>query len=86
MKGVTKFAASMLLAAAFAIPAAAAPQVSVRIYDPVHRDYHRWDDREDRAYRAYWTERYKERQYREYRRLKKDEQRDYWRWRHEHHD
>ena len=52
----------------------------------MHRDYHRWDDREDRTYRIYWGDRYKDRKFREYRRMKREEQRDYWRWRHEHPD
>ena len=85
MKRINRYVGSFLLAAAtFAIPAAAAPQVRVRIYDPVYRDYHRWDDREDRAYRAYLAER--RRDYREYRRIRRPEQREYWRWRHEHRD
>jgi hypothetical protein len=39
---------------------AAAPQeanVQIRVYDRDHRDYHNWDDREDRAYRGFLTER-----------------------------
>ncbi len=58
--------------------------VSIRIYDRDHKDYHNWDDREDRAYRVYLNEH--RRDYVEYKHLKKNEQRDYWRWRHEHPD
>ena len=76
----------VLAAATLAIPAGAVAQVgvSVRIYDPIHKDYHPWDDREDRAYRAYWTDQHKD--YREYKVLNKNEQRDYWKWRHNHLD
>lgn len=73
---------TLALTAAIALPAFT--QVSVRIYDPHRRDYHRWDDREARAYRAYWAERHREAEYREYARLRRQEQRDYWVWRHNH--
>ena len=50
----------LILAAAIAAPTAtiASPKpqegtVQVRIFDRDHRDYHNWDDREDRAYRVY---------------------------------
>ena len=58
--------------------------VQIRIYDRDHRDYHYWDEREDRAYRNYWVER--RREHRPYERIKRKEQREYWRWRHEHPD
>lgn len=50
---------------------AAAPKaqdVQVRVYDPGHKDYHNWDEREDRAYRHYLEERHEE--YRKYDKLK----------------
>jgi len=55
--------------------------VTLRIYDPYRRDYHVWDQREDRAYRAYLAERH--RSYVTYRRQRLAERRAYWRWRHE---
>jgi hypothetical protein len=67
-----RYFASLFLAAAIAAPlsvVAAAPQdasVQVRVYDKDHRDYHNWDDREDRAYRGFLTERRET--YREYNR------------------
>jgi hypothetical protein len=54
----------------------------VRYYDDYHGDYHYWNSGEDRAYRAWLAERHYE--YREYARLSKEQQRDYWKWRHEH--
>ena len=54
----------------------------VRYYDSYHSDYHRWNDGEVRSYRVWLGERHYE--YRDYNRLNKDEQRDYWNWRHDH--
>ncbi len=53
----------LFLTAALAVsgPIAAAAQeehIQVRVYDSHHRDYHNWDDREDRAYRNYQQERH----------------------------
>ena len=56
----------------------------VRYYDSYHRDYHRWNDREDRDYRVWLGERHYE--YRDFNRLDRDQQRDYWNWRHDHRD
>ena len=68
-----------------AVAATPKPQdVQVRVYDPGHKDYHNWDEREDRAYRHYIEERHE--QYRKYEKLKEKEQRDYWNWRHSHPD
>jgi hypothetical protein len=53
-----------------------------RIRDRDHRDYHAWNDREDRAYRHYLAER--RRAYRDFFGLNDREQREYWTWRHNH--
>ncbi len=53
-----------------------------RYYDRDARDWHEWNEHENRAYRRYWEEK-RERQ-REWARLKREQQRDYWRWRHRH--
>jgi hypothetical protein len=55
--------------------------VIVRVYDPYRHDYHRWDGREQRAYRAYLNERH--RSYIAYRNQRLAERRAYWHWRHE---
>jgi hypothetical protein len=52
----------------------------VRYYDRDHRDYHYWDDREDRAYRRYLAA--KHRTYRKFNRANTRVHRDYWNWRH----
>lgn len=54
------------------------------IYDRDRKDYHRWNENEDRAYRQYWQGRH--RAYREYARLNRREQSHYWSWRHSHPD
>jgi hypothetical protein len=55
-----------------------------RYYDPVEKDYHAWNDQEDRAYRVYLKE--KHRDYVEFPHVKVTEQREYFRWRHGHPD
>jgi hypothetical protein len=55
-----------------------------RVYDPYHKDYHNWDNAEDRAYRGWLESRHEA--YVDYNRLKQKEQREYWNWRHEHED
>ena len=53
-----------------------------RYYDRDHRDYHEWNEREERAWHRYWDERHR----REiaWERAKERQRRAYWRWRHEH--
>jgi len=79
------------LTAAVAAPvsmlATPAPQeagVQVRVYDKNHKDYHNWDDNENRAWGAYLTENH--RSPHEYARANKKEQSQYWNWRHSHPD
>jgi len=56
-----------------------------RVYDRDHRDYHAWNSNEDRAYRHWLTEERHER-YRRINRLRAEDRRAYWQWRHEHRD
>jgi hypothetical protein len=77
------------LTASAAPKAAAAQEVVVqtdhpRYYDRNHRDYHEWNDREDRSYRVYLGERHRD--YREFRLTTRREQSNYWNWRHSHPD
>ena len=55
-----------------------------RVYDRSHKDYHNWDDNEDRSYRQYLGEQHKD--YREYSKLNRNQQAGYWNWRHSHPD
>ena len=85
------FVAALFLSAAIAAPvsmmAAPAPQeagVQVRVYDSGHKDYHNWDENEDRAYRGYLTDQHMT--YRAYNKQHHKTQQQYWNWRHEHPD
>ena len=66
---------------AFAGELRANATITVRVYDPYRRDYHNWDRREEREYRAYLAERH--RSYLAYHRQWLAQRRAYWRWRHE---
>jgi hypothetical protein len=84
-----RYIASLFLTAALAGPVSimAAPQdagVSVRVYDKDHKDYHNWDDHENRAWGQYLTENH--RGSHEYAKANKKEQSQYWNWRHAHPD
>ena len=88
-----KYLGFVFLTAALAVPAvttaAAAQERSgegehTRYYDRNHRDYHEWNDREDRSFRVYLGERHRE--YHEFRLESPRRQRAYWGWRHSHPD
>jgi hypothetical protein len=53
-----------------------------RYYDRNGKDYHTWNGQEDRAYRMYLTEHHSE--YRVFQKTKASDQRDYFKWRHDH--
>lgn len=55
-----------------------------RYYDRDGHDYHTWNNQEDRAYRVYLAEQHRE--YREFGKTKAVEQREYFKWRHDHPD
>ena len=56
-----------------------------RVYDPYHSDYHHWDRHETVYYQQWVVENHRD-PHRDYRRLNKDEQKQYWDWRHHHED
>ena len=59
-------------------------RVKVKVYyDREGRDRHEWNDNESRSYRQYQTEQH---QTREFNRTNRQQQADYWRWRHAHPD
>ena len=74
---------SLLLAAApisqIAITGCAA-RASYRVYDPYYNDYHRWDDHEAGFYVQWEGE--TRREHRDLDKREKDEQQEYWTWRH----
>jgi hypothetical protein len=55
-----------------------------RVYDKDHKDYHNWDDKENRAWGQFLTENHRESH--EYAKSNKKEQSEYWNWRHSHPD
>jgi type III secretory pathway component EscR len=75
---------SAILLAPVAVTAENRDQRDRRYYDRDARDYHSWNSSEDRAYRAYLQE--NRREYRDFHKVKRDQQRQYFRWRHDHPD
>ncbi len=91
MRHTHRYITSLFLAAALmapvAIMAAPVPQeasVQVRVYDRDHKDYHNWDDHENRAWGIFLTNNHKKNH--EFARANRREQSNYWKWRHEHPD
>jgi hypothetical protein len=84
------FLSSIFLGAALIAPMAitgnaAAPQgISIRVYDRNHKDYHNWDDREERSYQTFRVEH--PRYHVIYRKARRRQQDEYWTWRHVHPD
>jgi hypothetical protein len=77
------FLGPLVLGAAMIAPVLASGCAAhTRYYDEYHSDYHTWNNGEVGAYRVWVGERHYE--YRDYNRLSKEQQRDYWSWRHEH--
>jgi len=54
-----------------------------RVYDPYYTDYHVWNDEEVVFYQRWCSETHRD-PHRDFRRLSKDEQKEYWTWRHNH--
>ncbi len=86
---INRYITSLMLAGTFltsVVTSGCAARVGVgyRYYDGGHRDYHEWNDAELGFYNR-WTVETHRPPNREYRRLKKNEQRDYWNWRHNQH-
>jgi len=76
-----------LLGAAWLVPVAARADdhhQDKRYYDRGGRDYHTWNDNEDRAYRVYLGEQHRE--YVTFPKARRNHQTEYFRWRHEHPD
>jgi len=58
--------------------------VGYRVYDPYYSDYHPWNDRETVYYNQWIVDTHRD--HRDYRHLRKQDQREYWQWRHNHPD
>ncbi len=82
-----RYAGILLFCLSLSAPIASfADEHHQRYYDRDARDYHEWNEAEQRAYRHWLMEERHEQRYRDYNRLRNDDQRAYWRWRHEHMD
>jgi hypothetical protein len=89
-----KLTGAIILGSALMLPLAAQPQRdrdderreerNQRYYDKDRRDYHNWNESEERAWRRYWQERHREAV--EWQRAKEEQREAYWRWRHNHPD
>jgi hypothetical protein len=89
-----RFLSSMLLMGALSAPVALQAQdrddhrdrddrgKQQRVYDRQRKDYHQWNNDEDRNYRQWYNESHRGREYREYNRLNRRDQDAYWNWRH----
>jgi type III secretory pathway component EscR len=55
-----------------------------RYYDREGKDYHTWNNNEDRAYRQYLGEQHRD--YRDFNRTNRNQQQQYFGWRHTHPD
>jgi hypothetical protein len=80
------FLAAALVApvAIVAVPVPQDAKVQVRVYDKDHKDYHDWNDNENRAWGQYQTENH-QKSY-EFSRANNKQQSQYWNWRHSHPD
>jgi hypothetical protein len=82
-----KYISPIMLATALITPvlfAGCAVRASYRTYDPVYEDYHRWDRNETSYYQRWEVESHRDHQ--DFRKRNSDEQKEYWNWRHAHHD
>ena len=85
MRQSRDYRASIILAATLASGALGAACVArVGYCDTVHRDDPLWDDRDDRVYRHFLSERHEK--HRDWESLSAVDQNEYWRWRHDHPD
>jgi len=74
--------AALLLAPMVTTGCAGSVGVGYRVYDPHQADYHVWDDHEGVFYNQWVVETHRD-PHRDYRRLKRADQSEYWKWRHD---
>jgi hypothetical protein len=86
MKNTNRYIGALLLATGLlAAPLAMAQdRDNHRYYDKTHKDYHQWNDNEQKNYSVYLNENHI--QVHVFRKAKPTEQQQYWQWRHEHPD
>ncbi len=71
-----------LISAAMLSGCSAHVSTGYRVYDPYYTDYHVWGPDEDVYYHRWLGERHYD--YKDFRKLPADRQKDYWNWRHNH--
>jgi protein-tyrosine phosphatase len=78
---------NLLLTGALAasVTGVACEQHYYRVYDPYYTDYHSWDHDEDVYYHRWADETHRDAN-RDFRKLRPEEQKEYWTWRHNHDD
>jgi ribulose kinase len=87
---ISRFWNTALLGAALIVPVGVFPSAlqaqdhSRSYHDREHNDDHQWNKHEDRAYRIYVKQNHH--RYRNFSRLRDEDQQAYWGWRHEHSD
>ena len=79
-------AAALLCGIALTAPVVKAEdrQDTRRYYDKTHKDYHQWNENENKNYNLFLGE--KHIQLHVWKKARPTEQRQYWQWRHEHPD
>ena len=75
---------SILLAGALFTAVGCSASVGYRVYDPYRSDYHVWN-RDEGVYYDRWVGE-THRPHTDYKRLKPEDQKSYWNWRHDHDD
>ena len=86
MRRGSKALTMLALAAALASSAAGIGcEAHYRVYDPYYTDYHTWNHDEVVYYNQWATETHRD-PHRDFRKIGKDEQKEYWTWRHNHGD
>ena len=55
-----------------------------RVYDREHKDYHNWDDNENKRWGLYLQENHLKEH--DFKKATRKEQSEYWKWRHDHPD
>ncbi len=88
MKTLSSFYRFAILGVTLLTPLALSPSVmradDKHYHDAKHNDDHAWNDHEDKAYRIWAKDNH--RKYRDFAKIKVEDQNAYWDWRHEHSD
>ncbi len=88
MKNRSRIMSSILLATAlssFPLGIACGGHHYYRVYDPYYSDYHVWNG-DEVVYYHQWAREYHRDPDRDFRKLRPEEQTEYWTWRHTHGD